>query len=613
MSNEPSQPLFNYATLWANIEREAMARFINHVSRRDFMKVFGVSMAALTAGSLTSARIAAAPRRGTAWAQTPATTLGTLPNGIAAGDTTQTSAMLWTRSTTPGTVTFEVSTSASFDAIPQTLTADVTEPSIPVKVAVEGLTAGTLYFYRVTDADGTVLTGRFQTPAAAGEQVPLRFGVTGDWRGELRPYVGVRNAVERDLAFFIALGDTIYADIPSVDFTDEQARTLEDFRIKHNEVYTERYGVNFLADLRAATATFATIDDHEVTNDFAGGAAPDSDERFAGEVVEFINQTEFYRNGLATFQAFNPLRDEVYESTDDARMDGRPKLYRYTSYGSTAAVYMLDARSFRDEPVPTIATTSIFNGAARAEFRAATFAEGRTFLGRTQVDDLKRDLLAAHEGGIIWKFVIIPEPIMNMGWFGGNDRWEGYAPERTEVLQFIADNAIANVVFVSADVHTTFLNNLTYQTAPDSDLVRVPSWEISTGSLAFYPPTGAALVEGAAGLGLVPAAAFETYQAASVAEKDLVLEGLYNQFVAGLEGYEQLGFEGSGLPIEMITGGGIAGHTFGWTEFDINADGVLTVTTYGIPAYSPQTAANDSAAVLALQPEIVNQFVVTPL
>ena len=51
----------------------------------------------------------------------------------------------------------------------------------------------------------------------------------------------------RDLDFFVALGDTVYADIPSIDFPYEQAYTLSDFRIKHNEVYRERFGINSLA------------------------------------------------------------------------------------------------------------------------------------------------------------------------------------------------------------------------------------------------------------------------------------------------------------------------------------------------------------------------------
>lgn len=232
-------------------------------------------------------------------------------------------------------------------------------------------------------------------------------------------------------------------------------------------------------------------------------------------------------------------------------------------------------------------------------------------LGRTQVDDLKRDLLAAQEVGIVWKFVMIPEPLQLQGWFGGSDRWEGYAPERTEVLEFIVENNIQNVIWVSADVHTTFINKLTYQTEALGDLIGVPSLEVSTGSVAFFPPTGAALVAGAAEVGLVPDADFAAYQAGSLAEQDAVLVGLFNQFVNRLQGYENNTFEGSGVDAELTQGNWIAGHSFGWTEFDIDAEtSRLTVTTYGVRAYDRDAVDADPDAVLALQPEVINQFVV---
>ncbi|MBC8098688.1 MAG: PhoD-like phosphatase N-terminal domain-containing protein, partial [Armatimonadetes bacterium] len=135
---------------------------------------------------------------------------GTLPNGIASGDTTQTSSVLWTRSSVPGTVTFEYATDADFASVLGILTAEATDAVIPVKVLVEGLTPATTYYYRVTDAGGTTLTGQLRTAAAEGKN-GLRFGVSGDWRGELRPYMVLGNVVERDLAFFVAHGDTIYA------------------------------------------------------------------------------------------------------------------------------------------------------------------------------------------------------------------------------------------------------------------------------------------------------------------------------------------------------------------------------------------------------------------
>ena len=195
----------------------------------------------------------------------------TLPNGVAAGDVDQSSAVLWARSTAVGEIVFEYAANSSFtDA--EMVAAEVTDATVPVKVEAGPLMAGTTYFYRATDSSGAIAEGTFRTPAADGYH-GLRFGVSGDWRGELAPYPSIANVPESNLDFFVAQGDTIYADVPSIDFPDEQARTVEEFRIKHNEVYSERFGRNGLADLRASTALLACVDDHEVTNDFSGGAA----------------------------------------------------------------------------------------------------------------------------------------------------------------------------------------------------------------------------------------------------------------------------------------------------------------------------------------------------
>jgi phosphodiesterase/alkaline phosphatase D-like protein len=600
MPDAPKPTQFNYSVLWDSIEQEATRQFITYVSRRDFIKLATTGLAGAALIGIPTFRSAAQDTAVSA----------VFPNQSAAGDTTQTSTVLWARSAIVGMLTFEVSENNDFSPIVATQTAEVTDVMLPAKVSIENLTPNTPYFYRITHENGESTLGRFRTPAAAGKH-GLRFGVSGDWRGELRPYVALSNALERDLAFFVLHGDTIYADIPSLDFKQSQATTLADFRIKHNEVYSARYDQNFLAALRASTSVFATIDDHEVTNDFAGGAPPATDERFGGETTPYINQTALYQHGLQAFWEYNPLHDETYQNTGDDRMDGRPKLYRYQTYGQDAAVMVLDARSFRDASVEGV--TNFFNPLERNRFNRDIFTPGRTFLGRTQVEDLKRDLLAAHEAGITWKFVLIPEPMQQMGWFGGNDRWEGYAPERTEVLQFIEDNAIRNVVFIAADIHSTYINKVFYQTEANGDFIPTHVFEVTTGPVAFYPPTGAATVDGAAQFNLISQDDYAAYQNLSIAEKDKVLLGLFNQYAMQLQGFEDLGLDNSLLDVELVKGEFIAGHVFGWAEFDIAPDTqILTMTTWGVPAYSPEDAANRSQAILALKPEIINQLVVRP-
>ena len=105
--------------------------------------------------------------------------------------------------------------------------------------------------------------------------------------------------------------------------------------------------------------------------------------------------------------------------------------------------------------------------------------------------------------GITWKFVMVPEPIQNLTVGDAQDRYEGYAAERTELLSFINQNSIDNVVFVSADVHGTFVNNLTYQETPFGPQIPTAAFEVTTGPVAANA-FGPDVVNGAAAAGFLP-------------------------------------------------------------------------------------------------------------
>lgn len=530
-----------------------------------------------------------------------------LPNGVAAGDIDQTSVVLWTRSEHVGTVTFEVAADAAFSDIVATLTAEVTEPLLPVKVEVTDLAPGTRYVYRATDSAGATADGTFATAAEIGVNAGLRFGVSGDWRGELAPYPAVSNADERELDFFVLHGDTIYSDYASPAVPAEQATTLEEYRLKHDEVYREHFGLNAWGDLRASTAVFANIDDHEVTNDFQGGASPLTDSRFSSENVDFINDTRLYETGLQAFQEYNPIRDEFYGETGDPRTAGERRLYRYRTFGSDAAIFLIDARSFRDEGLPGAADTSPESVLA---FETAAFDEARTFVGAAQFADLQADLLAAQAAGVTWKFILIPEPTQNLGIVAASDRYEGYAAERRALLRFISDNDISNVVFIAADIHGTIINNITYRDEPGGAQIPVNTFEVTTGSVAFDAPFGPTVVNLGANLGLVTEQQVALFEMLPLTARDTLVQG----FVDGqleAQGYELIGLEDSGLPVELIEGGYFVTQVFGWTEFEIDADTqALTVTTYGIPAYTRDEMQANADELLALEPAIYSQFVV---
>ncbi len=533
-----------------------------------------------------------------------------LPNGVAAGDVTATSAVLWARGTVVGEVVFSYGTDASNLAAAPTRVAVVENVTVPVKVDVSDLSPGTQYYYRAVDAAGASATGRFRTPRVNGRG-GLRLGVSGDWRGDLAPYPAVVNVPDRDLDFFIALGDTIYADVSSPAVPASQARTLAEFLAKHNEVYSERHGLNALADLRGSTAILAMIDDHEVTNDFAGGAQRRPDGRFSGD-VDYIHETELFQTALRAFHEYNPIREELYGETGDARTAGKMKLYRRRDYGEDAAVFLLDTRTYRDAPLPTVWPSA--SQAAIDEFLMRSFDTGRTILGAVQLEELKADLLDAQTRGATWKFVIVPEPIQNLGPFAASDRFEGYVHERTELLRFVMVNGIDNVVFVAADIHGTFINNLMYQEQFGGPQIPTGAFEVTTGAVAYAPPFGPTVVAFVTPETLGPAAVFIqlVYNLSDRVGRDGLVE-FSSRVLLERFGLPIAGFDGSPIAARRLIGGPVAVHTYGWTEFEINAQTqCLGITTWGVDWYGPADLLLDAAGVARRRPRIVSQYVVAP-
>ena len=537
---------------------------------------------------------------------------------LSAGDVDQDSAVLWAKAPAAGPVRFELSTAADFSRPLVDETVLVTDPLVPAKLPLAdgALASGARYYWRATDAGGDADTATFVTAAPAGERAGLRMGASGDSRGGLSPYPAISNADERGLDLFVKFGDTIYADVPSPAVPEAQATTLEQFRLKHLEVYSERAGLAAWNDLQKGTAVLSVIDDHEVTDDFAGGApVPAGQEALYGAAAPtLVNDSPLYENGLRAFHDYNAIEERRYGETGDARTAGEWDLYRYGVRGADAATFLLDARSFRDAALRPWS----FSPEDAARFLAESATLPRTLLGEAQLARLEADLLDADRKGVTWKFVLLPEPIQNLGPGEAQDRYEGYAFERNQLLRFIDDNDVENVVFVSADIHATTVNNLTYQ-VPGADglgpQIALPAFEVTTGPVAANL-FGPQVVEGAASFGLLGPEQLALYRSLPLPAKEAFFAGVINAQL-DLFGYDRLGLDDNldqarGLLRATLTAGGwTASHTYGWTEFVTGAaTGALTVRTWGIPAYG-ETEATDPA-VVGRAPQVVSAFTAEP-
>jgi 3-phytase/alkaline phosphatase D len=505
-----------------------------------------------------------------------------------------------------GQITIDVARDPTFTTIDFSQSLQVSNPLVPGKIYLSSLEANRRHFVRVTDGALTRVATFFTGAAPIGaSSAPegLRFGVTGDWRGDVGIYNAILNADERELDFFVKLGDTIYADVASPAVPVPQATTLDEYRAKHIENYQPTHGIDPWGELAASTQTFSMIDDHEVTNDFDGGA-------FSPK-TGWYNQGTLYVNGLQAFVEHNPIFPTTWPALGDARTDGRPLLYRSFQWGRDAAVIMVDARSFRDASLPPVSNP--FDPVEVGAFIQASFNPNRTMLGMPQLGKLLQDLAAAEAAGVTWKFVMTSMPMQSFGPLAAEDRWEGYAAERAFILSQIAALGIRNVVFVTADFHGTIVNDITVPNPlnPTQQLF-TGAFEIITGSVAYSAPAGPTFAQLGLATGAITQQQFDFYQSLPNAGKDQFITGVLDGVVTGY-GLSPMGIQDPSIDAQLTVGGPVAVHHYGWSDFEVDAQSkALTITTYGVDWYTPAEAAADPQGIIARPITVRQQLVVQP-
>ncbi len=399
----------------------------------------------------------------------PATANGAVfADGVASGDVTHAGAIIWTRANTGADVIAEVASDDDFDpgdvVWSQTVTPDPgADYTIKLDVTT-GLAAGTSYWYRFTEDDesGDVSdTGRFRTAPDPNVSAPFKMVYTGDANTLIDPDTGepvyghfevLSAAAAEDADVFGFLGDTIYSDDPA------PITALADYRDKYKAA---RDSGMFPAtqEILRSTSTIAEWSDHEVVNDW-NPLTVDATQRAHGEQV---------------FREYMPLRD------------GGP-LYRSFKWGKDIEIFSLDGRSYRSpqadaDPAhpgicnntytgePDLAPTApalmraIF-GALLTELQYPTQGDclglirnsSRTMLGLAQKTWLKTGLQTSTA-----KFKLIMNETPIQEYFAlPYDRWEGYEAERRELINFIKNNNVQGVLWLTTDTHAVYNNTVRY-------------------------------------------------------------------------------------------------------------------------------------------------------
>ena len=377
-----------------------------------------------------------------------------LPFGVQSGDVTANRAIVWSRADRPARMIVEYATTESFINAQRIVGPAAIEPSdFTARVDLSNLPAGQRIFYRVqfqslTDhkAVSEPVVGSFQTPANTrrdvsfvwgGDVVGQGWGINPEFGG-MKIYEAMRR-VEPD--FFIHSGDTIYADNPVVAevklddgtiwknlTTPEKAKvaeTLDEFRGAH------RYNLmdeNFRR-FNAAVPMLAQWDDHEVRNNWFPTQILD-DPKYTEKSIDLLAA-----RGRRAFMDYTPMR---FDANDPERV------YRAYNYGPLLDVVMLDERSYRGVNSPNNQTT---------------MSDATAFLGTAQMNWIKQRLLNSKA---TWKVMasdmplglIIKDGATNFeAVANGNGAALGRELEIAELLRFIKQRNIKNVVWFTADVH----------------------------------------------------------------------------------------------------------------------------------------------------------------
>jgi alkaline phosphatase D len=384
---------------------------------------------------------------GSPFAEKAAVSANLLPQGIAMGDVTSQSALLWLRTDGPMMVQIEWATVAAWDSLSK-LGTDVTpvtrtplfrtgqETDFTLAISLEGLTPATRYRWHVfagmTGREGTqaeagmAAQGEFTTLPGVQSHVPVTFAWSGDLGGQGRcrrgatgyPIFDVMHAQRLD--FFLFLGDSIYGDDlcpspPNEPGADFRATTLPEYRARH------RYqrGAEALQRFLSSVPVYMIWDDHEVRNDFAG---------------PFDSQMPAGRQALREYW---PIRVEP---------DDPHRLYRTVRAGADLELFILDTRQYRS-------------------LNADQDGPAKTMLGERQLQWLLSGLT---ESTATWKVIVTTVPLSipkgGSADGSGNDGWAGvpgipgFERERQAIVDHILGQNVKNVVFLAGDVHYVQVN-----------------------------------------------------------------------------------------------------------------------------------------------------------
>ena len=318
--------------------------------------------------------------------------LALFPLGVQSGEVHPGGGLLWTRFLGDGLLKVVVFADAYKDQPGEVYWEAVVDVESGgfVHEKVGNLQSYTNYRYCFyTDEGMRSAIGYFRTAPDDDELTPVVFGASSCINQLFQPYDTLEQAGADALDFFILGGDNVYAD---------GSNTLEDYR----DVWEEAVSDVGYQELFQNTSIMATWDDHEVTNNWD----PESLD---------TEQIDAATAGFFEFLALSPFPEPESH-----------RVWRSFRWGKTVEVFLLDCRSERR-------------------------SSQNLYISVEQMDWLKEGL---ENSEAVFKVIMNSVPITEMPWYipEKSDRWQGWADQRTEILDHIV-NEVEGVVWLTGDFH----------------------------------------------------------------------------------------------------------------------------------------------------------------
>ncbi len=405
-------------------------------------------------------------------------------HGIASGEPSGNSVLLWTRYVGSGDTTLraEVATDASFAKVVSGGEVVASpEHDCCAKIVVKGLEPNRWYHYRFIAPDGTMSeVGRTRT-LPTGDVA--RFGI-GLFSCSNMPYgwfnAYAHAAARDDLDLMIHVGDYFYEYAPNGTYPvkaqpdrspqpDHEILTLADYRLRYASYRLD-------PDLRALHARFPMIaqwDDHEFANDSWMGGAENHQPGTEGPwSVRKASAERAYREWM-------PVSDALYDSFQ---------------IGSLATIFRPETRitaRVKQLDLGEALAGQADIGKALIAFRDGPWQDpARTLMGAKQEAWLNEGITNSAKSGTRWQ-ILAQEIVMGelkaptqlaslstadappkvrqalgaiaaaskVGLPFNMDSWDGYPAARTRLLR-AAREAEANLVVLSGDSHNAWGQNL---------------------------------------------------------------------------------------------------------------------------------------------------------